>query len=38
MRGDESAKINFIFFLNVSMLAGEAHKSVYLPISSINFL
>lgn len=24
-------------FLNVSMLAEEAHKSVYLPFSSINF-
>lgn len=35
---DGSAKTMSIFFVNVSMLAEEAHRSVYLPFSSINFL
>lgn len=31
------ARIQFIFFSDVSMSSETAHKSVYLPFSSINF-
>lgn len=35
---ERGATIYFTFFLNISMSAEAAHRSDYLPFSSINFL